>query len=349
MEMKTQGPSMRMSHRGSVEQPESSDYWVNPLELIREGRETAETAFLKRCWDACVKRICEGDRPTSYVALDSQAKGRSMEATASRKICGQISWSHEKTLFLSFQDAADIFEQKFHMHTPYIFTLQIPSSVKLKLWNPGPFEKDKRQGAQEGYESRCAEEGATYFCKRQKFVLGVTSLWLLYPLLLVTTSGDDAAFSLHTLLTAMISCRFWYKGEMNNGWHKADRLNARFYFVHLLFFKPPNDALLCLLFLSTIIFFLISHAFEFLEDKDSSNAMYAHILFRKIGFYTVVFKTSRSDPCPSHLLSLTVCYYLHIFYVLLTFRNNTNYSARTVELLAIIFLVFYVNNVFLTC
>ena len=76
-------------------------------------------------------------------------------------------------------------------------------------------------------------------------------------------------------MTAMLSCCSGYKGVIHHLWHKVDRLNVLLYFVRLFCCDNSNDALLHVLYVCRILFYLISHLFE--HAKESYIVVFAHL------------------------------------------------------------------------
>jgi hypothetical protein len=143
-------------------------------------------------------------------------------------------------------------------------------------------------------------------------VLSLTSFWLLYPLLFIELNEKTIYIIIHTIFTSLISAIYWYNGIPNNIYYKIDVVNARFYFIHLLLYDN-NTLLLQYLFSMTLVFYGFSVLFSF--KNNNTNTLFAHLVFRKIGFYIVSLKLI-DNLSLEHLVFLTGLYYFNIFSIL---------------------------------
>ena len=150
-------------------------------------------------------------------------------------------------------------------------------------------------------------------------ILSLTSLWLLYPLLFITLNEKTAYIISHTIFTSLISAIYWYNGISDSIYYKIDVINARFYFIHLLLYEN-NTHLLHFLFSMTLVFY----GFSVLFSNNSQNTLFAHLVFRKIGFYIVSLKLI-DNLSLEHLVFLTSLYYFNIF-IILYFDIKMNYN-----------------------
>ena len=167
-------------------------------------------------------------------------------------------------------------------------------------------------------------------------ILSLTSFWLLYPLLFSSINNKTVYIIIHTIFTSLISALYWYNGIPDSLYHKLDKINARLYYLHLLFYKN-NTILIYYLFLMTLIFYGFSLLFGFKDNN--KNTLFAHLVFRKIGFYIVSLKII-DNLSLEHLVFLTVSYYCYIFIILYNEYNFNNY----IYLVIFKFFIIYVSS-----
>ena len=163
-----------------------------------------------------------------------------------------------------------------------------------------------------------------------RFILGINSFWLLFPLYTISFSVNYLLY-IHTILTSFISALYWFT-DYNRLLHNIDRINAILYYFHLMY----NDTINIILYLFVILFYGLSHYLEYKNKNIES--LFAHLSFRKCGFCIVYLQLVNK---PENLYMITMLYYLHLYYLLLT---NNNIIKRTIELFIYKFLIIYVST-----
>lgn len=161
-----------------------------------------------------------------------------------------------------------------------------------------------------------------------RFILGINSFWLLFPLYTIPFSVNYL-LCIHTIVTSFISALYWFS-VYNRTLHNIDRINAILYYFHLLY----NDNNINILYLFIILFYGLSH---YLENK-KIESLFAHLSFRKCGFCIVYLQLVNK---PENLYMIIMLYYLHLYYL---FIANNNIIKRTIELFIYKFLIIYVSS-----
>ena len=162
-----------------------------------------------------------------------------------------------------------------------------------------------------------------------RFILGINSFWLLFPLYTISFSVNYLLY-IHTILTSFISVLYWFL-DYNRTLHNIDRINAILYFFHLFY----NDNNINILYLFVILFYGLSH---YLENK-KIESLFAHLSFRKCGFCIVYLQLVNK---PENLYMIIMLYYLHLYYLFII--NDNNIIKRTIELFIYKFLIIYVSS-----
>lgn len=162
-----------------------------------------------------------------------------------------------------------------------------------------------------------------------RFILGINSFWLLFPLYTISFSVNYLLY-IHTVLTSFISALYWLL-DYNRILHNIDRINAILYFFHL-FYNANN---INILYLFVILFYGLSH---YLENK-KIESLFAHLSFRKCGFCIVYLQLVNK---PENLYMIIMLYYLHLYYLFII--NDNNIIKRTIELFIYKFLIIYVSS-----
>ena len=161
-----------------------------------------------------------------------------------------------------------------------------------------------------------------------RFILGINSFWLLFPLYTISFSVNYL-LCIHTIVTSFISALYWFS-VYNRTLHNIDRINAILYYFHLLY----NENNINILYLFIILFYGLSH---YLENK-KIESLFAHLSFRKCGFCIVYLQLVNK---PENLYMIIMLYYLHLYYL---FIANNNIIKRTIELFIYKFLIIYVSS-----
>ena len=163
-----------------------------------------------------------------------------------------------------------------------------------------------------------------------RFILGINSFWLLFPLYTISFSVNYLLY-IHTIFTSFISALYWFT-DYNRSLHNIDRINAILYYFHLMY----NDTINIILYLFVILFYGLSH---YLEHRNKTiESLFAHLSFRKCGFCIVYLQLVNK---PENLYMIIMLYYLHLYYLLLA---NNNIIKRTIELFIYKFLIIYVSS-----
>lgn len=113
-----------------------SPLWLNPFDLLKEGlpiKKTPALTYLNQCWNKNVEHILANKTPTGnipYYWATNKGKGTLNTENALKTTNG----SAGKYLYLSKQDAKDIYSEKYHMESPSIFVdrVSIKTDIDIK-------------------------------------------------------------------------------------------------------------------------------------------------------------------------------------------------------------------------
>lgn len=113
-----------------------SPLWLDPFDLLKEGlpiKKTPALTYLNQCWNKNVEHILANKTPTGnipYYWATNKGKGTLITENALKTTNG----SAGKYLYLSKQDAKDIYSEKYHMESPSIFVdrVSIKTDIDIK-------------------------------------------------------------------------------------------------------------------------------------------------------------------------------------------------------------------------
>lgn len=114
-----------------------SPLWLDPFDLLREGlpiKKTPALTYLNQCWTKNVEHILSNKEPTGnipYYWATNKGKGTLITDNALKTTNGTAG----KYLYLSKQDAKDIYSEKYHMETAPIFMdrISIKTDIDIKV------------------------------------------------------------------------------------------------------------------------------------------------------------------------------------------------------------------------
>jgi len=185
-------------------------------------------------------------------------------------------------------------------------------------------------------------------------ILGVTSLWLLYPLFIYLLNYKNnillsIAF-LWIFTTCIISYLMWQKYDKNSLLYILDIYFARGAFIILLYItfiinynKTNDNIILTLLFPVGVSSFYILTSILY-DNKNYELSVWLHLMFRFIGFWWGYISFNPA-PCLNRVVIISLIYWMHIFYYKKIVYNYLDYFIQedyeytliTKELLIIIF------------
>ena len=144
--------------------------------------------------------------------------------------------------------------------------------------------------------------------KRNKHILGVTSLWMMIPI--INTNISHLSGLLGAVCTA--STLFWFDPHQNSLLHKADKyLSTNFIitlFIYTIFDMINNNSIILFSSLSgtTCMFYIISN--EYFICKEHNYQLIAHLLFRYSIFLWSYMIMVQSKNIHSEILAVTIGY-----------------------------------------
>lgn len=182
-----------------------------------------------------------------------------------------------------------------------------------------------------------------HHCEHRRYVLGVTSVWLLLPVLAAMRgqSSDSALLpwlACLTLVTCATSTVFWNALGTNREalWYGRDKACARVQFVSLflayalhLVPRPVGVHHVCTTPLLVLACFAASRWFECRPPQDAL-ATASHLLFRFLGFWwTYLALTPAVDT--HHVALCSGLYWMHALYTVLRTGRMRSFCARCPE------------------
>jgi hypothetical protein len=148
---------------------------------------------------------------------------------------------------------------------------------------------------------------------RNKHILGVTSLWMMIPI--INTNMSHLCGLLSAVCTA--STLFWYDPYQNSLLHKADKylsinfaLTLSIYIINDIIYNNTSIILFTSLSGSTLILYNLSN---YLFKKEQHNRqLIAHLLFRYSIFLWSYMYMVESKNVYSEILTVTIGYLINI-------------------------------------
>uniref|UniRef100_A0A6C0CDQ9 Uncharacterized protein n=1 Tax=viral metagenome TaxID=1070528 RepID=A0A6C0CDQ9_9ZZZZ len=162
--------------------------------------------------------------------------------------------------------------------------------------------------------------------KRNKYILGVTSLWMMIPI--INTNISYLSGLLGAVCAA--STLFWFDPHQNSLLHKADKyLSTNFtitLFIYTIFDIINNNSSI-LLFSSlsgtTCMFYIISY--NYFESEMHNYQLIAHLLFRYSIFLWSYMIMVQSKNIQNEILVVTIGYSINVS-VMIFLKSWKNYS-----------------------
>ena len=190
--------------------------------------------------------------------------------------------------------------------------------------------------------------------KSYKNIIGVTSLWLLYPLLIYVLNYKNnillfIAF-IWISMTCIVSYLMWQNYDKNSFLYNLDIYFARGTFILLLYITLTvkynncnSNTLIKLLFPLGVCSFYILTTILY-NYKNYELSVWSHLIFRFIGLWWTYISLN-SVPCLNRLIIVSLIYWMHIFYykkIIYSYLNyliqeSNEYTLISKELLTIIF------------
>ena len=176
------------------------------------------------------------------------------------------------------------------------------------------------------HNSKNVEKRPLYY----SYTVGITSLWLLCPLLTFMKNNTITLpwlfFIICTVVCSIMSTIMWKEFQNNNTtesvrfrknlMYTLDIYTARAYFLVLIVMNlvlKPISIYVTLFFI--IIVFLMFHITCFLNDNDYHKlSVYTHLLFRYFGWWWVWISFGNYSGFGVGLIFVNILYWLHILY-----------------------------------
>ena len=175
---------------------------------------------------------------------------------------------------------------------------------------------------------------------REKYILGITSLWLFIPFFYNTLYSNIIIYKLILFIATTISTIFWGYFSYYSLIHKLDNLFATILFIILFCFSYKK--LYLLLSLICGVFYLLSNYFFF--KNNYFNFIICHLIFRYIGFWWTMIILSNCIITFKIYIFYSLCYILHICYL---FQKFNLYKITNKDLILNNFTKIYNNDVVL--
>mgnify|MGYP000262296246 CR=1 FL=1 len=175
--------------------------------------------------------------------------------------------------------------------------------------------------------------------KNQRFILGINTLWLFYPLLCITELNIYIyLLGFHAICVIFVSLLFWFFNK--NVLYIIDLNLALTFVIHILFYKNNNLYHYLMILLSIILLKLTN---EFKKRKQFEYSLITHLLFRKIICLVFYLKITKHNIIECVILSFL--YFIYIFYLLLC--NKIIYIYHCIELLIlqVLFKIYIIRTI----
>ena len=177
-------------------------------------------------------------------------------------------------------------------------------------------------------------------------ILGITTLWMLIPILISNSKYNLLKYSLSCC--CLFSTIFWFKPKDNSLFHNLDRLSAYIYLFILLYtsYNTLNHYLLILLLINILIFYSLSYYYFYKDNHDYQ--LICHLLFRYF-FYM----WSHFVLIDYNIIIITIGYISHIYLIYnekIYNEKNINFTSKEVilEYLYVIYCIISIVIIFIT-
>lgn len=120
-----------------------------------------------------------------------------------------------------------------------------------------------------------------FYIYRDKYILGLSSLWLLIPFFYNILYSNIIYIKIFILLTTSISTIFWGYYSFNSLFHKLDNIFATILFIILTCYSF-NINYIILPFMCFLFYYLSCY---FYKNNKEDFCLLCHFIFRYIGFW----------------------------------------------------------------
>ena len=188
-----------------------------------------------------------------------------------------------------------------------------------------------------------------YYIYQDKYILGVTSIWLLVPFFYNILYSNDIYIKFLIIITTLISTIFWGYCSYNSLFHNLDRIFARILFILLTLFSYNNYYILPA---SCLIFYYLSNYFSKKNKKNYS--LICHLIFRYIGFWwtMLIFSNLSINFNIFIFYSLFYCFHIFFLYKIICYKNQLQviqenftiiYNFGIVQIIIILFILLFIH------
>ena len=160
---------------------------------------------------------------------------------------------------------------------------------------------------------------------QHKYILGLTSLWLLIPFILNIYENGFTKFNFLLFIICNTSTIFWGYFFLGSFFHRLDNLFAGLLFIFLSYnSKNTNHYILNIL---TLIFYILAYYYHIKKNNDK--VLLYHLLFRIIGYYWTLAIFSNTSF--NIFIIKTIIMILYILKLSKNFEKIKNISGNNLE------------------
>jgi len=192
-----------------------------------------------------------------------------------------------------------------------------------------------------------------FYIYRDKYILGLSTLWLLVPFFYNILYSNDIYIEIIIFITTSISTIFWGYYSYNSLFHKLDNIFATSLFILLILFSYNNYYILPY---TCFIFYLLSNYFY--KKNKKNYCLICHLIFRYIGFWWTMLIFSNLIISFNIFIFYSLFYCFHILYIyrIIYYKNKLQlleknfkiiYSFGIIQTIMIIFIIIFIHLLFI--
>tara|TARA_X000000368_G_C23028196_1_gene711244 strand:- start:47 stop:571 length:525 start_codon:yes stop_codon:yes gene_type:complete len=145
------------------------------------------------------------------------------------------------------------------------------------------------------------------YTEKERYILGINTLWILYPL--IDVKPYNILLESHTLTTVLFSLLFWCNPDNLLNYY-IDVIMSSTFIVHIMLLKD-NTLFDYILLCKTVI--LLYYTSKFKANNKNEYALIVHLTFRKCVCYLFCIKFNDYDT--EHYIFFTLFYFIYTFYL----------------------------------
>lgn len=163
-----------------------------------------------------------------------------------------------------------------------------------------------------------------------KYILGLTSLWLLVPSVLNIYENGFVKYNFLLFITIFVSTIFWGYFFYESLFHKLDRFFATLLYIVLQIFLINKLNIINIILSLCVPIFFYTARYYYLINKQNKVLIY-HLIFRYFGFWLTFKLLTNNIITKTSYILYTIFYLLHILKLFKNLEKIKNINDNNLE------------------